>query len=327
MRHQALSALSAVALAAGVALLAAHAAPTAAGFSISTAALVLQLDDALPRLRSIAVAATGGNITCAAGAIPPAIYVNGGDVRIEDPSTFATHYTPLESNSTYAQVAFTFTAAGPVRYALGVVSNFTMSGTISLLADQVQWTLEAVSASNLVGGVNNLTLVGWELLTLHEGDAWWRDIYARNDWAGTDALGLWTSYFDQSSFANTDQPDPAPAWTVFVGGWTAGGGSGGVTGAAVLSSQRHLPFLTQRVPLTRQWRTEAFTVASRDLDVSLLCGSQLPLTLSVGVYGDLNADGAINEMDTQIWIRRQAPDPHVLYRTSFIYKLGVSYDG
>ncbi len=29
----------------------------------------------------------------------------------------------------------------------------------------------------------------------------------------------------------------------------------------------------------------------------------------------------------QLWIRRQFPDAHVLYRSSFIYKLGVSYDG
>ena len=53
----------------------------------------------------------------------------------------------------------------------------------------------------------------------------------------------------------------------------------------------------------------------------LFAGSVLPVTLKFGIFGDLSGDGAVDQNDAMIWMRRQYPLADAVYRHGLIVKL------
>jgi hypothetical protein len=112
---------------------------------------------------------------------------------------------------------------------------------------------------------------------------------------------------------------PGPLLSVFAGGWTASAR----TGAAVLSSEKHAPFWTGLRSFDAPGRCSVFTVAPATLHPAYLCGSGLPIALSVGVFPDVTEDGLVGKDDLALWRRAQYPRADVLYRTQLPYKIQV----
>ena len=114
---------------------------------------------------------------------------------------------------------------------------------------------------------------------------------------------------------------PGPLASIIAGGWSASG----KTGLAALSSNKHLPFSTGPRAFDAPGRCSHFTIAPSRINTAFLCGSTLPFSLSVGVFSDLTADGAISSDDVFFWRRHQFPRADVLYRSTLPYKLGMDY--
>ena len=112
---------------------------------------------------------------------------------------------------------------------------------------------------------------------------------------------------------------PGPLLSVFAGGWSASAR----TGAAVLSSEKHAPFWTGLRSFEAPGRCSVFTVAPATLHPSYLCGSGLPIALTVGIFPDVTEDGEVGPDDLALWRRAQYPRADVLYRTTLPYKIQV----
>ena len=112
---------------------------------------------------------------------------------------------------------------------------------------------------------------------------------------------------------------PGPLLSVFAGGWSASAR----TGAAVLSTEKHAPFWTGLRSFEAPGRCSVFTIAPATLHPSYLCGSGLPITLTVGVFPDVTEDGLVGGDDLALWRRAQYPRADVLYRTTLPYKIQV----
>ena len=112
---------------------------------------------------------------------------------------------------------------------------------------------------------------------------------------------------------------PGPLLSVFAGGWT----SSGRAGAAVLSTEQHAPFWTGLRSFDVPGRCSVFTVAPATLHAAYVCGTGLPITLTVGVFPDITEDGFVSGDDLALWRRAQYPRVDVLYRTTLPYKIQV----
>jgi hypothetical protein len=224
-------------------------------------------------------------------------------------------------------------------------------------ASAFTFQLDAVGATNAQSGadfeVNSLDVVGMELLTLRPvdaastpvcfhtpdeqgastmcgGDSYYVDSWSNNDldeWAE----GTWESTIVQGRVdINTPAGAQAaclsgaasrqaagPLLSVIAGGWSATN----KTGAAVVTSQNHLPFNTGLRSVGAPGRCSHFSVTSSTIFTRFLCGSPLPFTATVGVFPDLTRDSAVSSDDLLLWRRRQYPRTDLLYRTKLPYKV------
>ena len=220
-----------------------------------------------------------------------------------------------------------------------------------------RWQLDAVGATDARSGapvdVSRLDVAGMELLSLRPvaaantsacfhtpdeqgsstmcgGDSYYVDSWANVDldeWAeGTWSSSIVTGRVDINTPAGAQAAclsgaasrlAAGPLLSVIAGGWS----STNLTGAAVISSQNHLPFDTGLRSFAAPGRCSHFTVASSTIYTSFLCGSPLPFVLTVGVFADLTRDGAVSSDDLLLWRRRQFARTDVLYRTKLPYKV------
>ena len=99
-----------------------------------------------------------------------------------------------------------------------------------------------------------------------------------------------------------------PGRAAFAGGASADG----CAGYAAWSSQIALPF--QAFSLGSAGRAGLGAGAAR-ISTKLRCGSQLPYTLRLGFFGDVTADGRVDEDDAVVWARGQSPLADSVYRS------------
>jgi hypothetical protein len=240
--------------------------------------------------------------------------------------------------------------------------KLVLNGTVSVAADAAVlgaalFTLQFDSAQLLGDGappLSTINVAGLELLSLHPprnvsacmytptmngkvpacaGDFYFADSWQNlgiDEWnAFTWDLVAWVEgQADVNSVPHENMAclegalsrhTPGPLLSVFAGGWT----SSGRTGAAVLSSEKHAPFWTGLRSFDVPGRCSVFTVAPATLHPAYLCGSGLPITLTVGIFPDVTEDGVISGDDLALWRRAQYPRADVLYRTTLPYKIQV----
>eukprot|EP01052_Picozoa_sp_SAG31_P027440 SAG31_NODE_2570_length_5460_cov_3.135236_3_plen_1561_part_00 len=112
-----------------------------------------------------------------------------------------------------------------------------------------------------------------------------------------------------------------PIQSIQAGGWSADQR----TGAALMSSQHHLPFNAGPKSFDAPERCQIFTVSSATIKARVRCGSSLPFSVKVGFFGDLNKDGSVDDRDIALWRRSQIPDADPQYFGNMVYKLGLDY--
>ena len=112
-----------------------------------------------------------------------------------------------------------------------------------------------------------------------------------------------------------------PIQSVQAGGWSADRRAG----AALISTQHHLPFNAGPKSFDAPERCQIFTISSATIKAHVRCGTGLPFSTKVGFFGDLNADGSVDERDIALWRRSQIPDADPQYFGNMVYKLGVDY--
>jgi len=239
----------------------------------------------------------------------------------------------------------------------GSVSVADAADAVLAGASAFRWQLDAAAAVEAGSGrpfeVASLDVAGMEMLTLRPaaaaktpacfhtpddqgssphcgGDSYYVDSWSNNDldeWAE----GTWQSSIVQGTVdINTPAGAQAsclsgaasrlaagPLLSVVAGGWS----SSGRTGAAVVSTQNHLPFDTGLRSVDAPGRCSHFTVSSSTIYTQFLCGSPLPFALTVGVFPDLTRDAAVSSDDLLLWRRRQFARTDVLYRTTLPYKV------
>ena len=335
------------------------AAPVAA-LELTSPALSVTVDDLFPRALSYTLASTGETI---AGALTGygfhlALSANGGQVTCGE-AGIHTAYTPQGA----AAATFATSAACVLNWGAGAPAmlQLTLSGSVVVGADTAAagaavFALNITSAALAGAGAPvlvTLDVAGLELLSFKPPPnvsacmytptdngrvpKCAGDFYFVDSWIN-DGLDEWYSFtWDQSWVlgqvdANTPAGSnaacmdgaasrlaPGPLSSVFAGGWTASGR----TGAAALSSEHHAPFKTGLRAHDAPGRCTAFTIAPATLHAAYTCGTGLPISLLVGVFGDLTSDGAVNNDDLALWRRAQFPRADVLYRTTLPYKIQV----
>jgi hypothetical protein len=239
----------------------------------------------------------------------------------------------------------------------GSVSVSDSTDALLVGAGAFRWQLDAASAADASSGadvaVAQLDIAGMELLALRPvaaagtpqcfhtpddqgsspqcgGDSYFVDSWSNNDldeWAeGTWERSIVTGSVDINTPAGAQASclsgaasrlAAGPLLSVIAGGWSATNR----TGAAVVSTQHHLPFDTGLRSFAAPGRCSHFTIASSTIYTSFMCGSPLPFALTVGVFPDVTRDGAVSSDDLLLWRRRQYPRTDVLYRTKLPYKV------
>lgn len=112
-----------------------------------------------------------------------------------------------------------------------------------------------------------------------------------------------------------------PIRAIQAGGWSADQR----TGAALMSSQHHLPFNAGPKSFDAPERCQIFTISSATIKANVRCGSGLPFSVKIGIFEDLNTDGTVDSGDIALWRRSQIPDADPQYFGNVVYKLGVDY--
>jgi hypothetical protein len=77
-------------------------------------------------------------------------------------------------------------------------------------------------------------------------------------------------------------------------------------------------YILKTIILPRQARDKHGENSKQEV---LFAGSVLPVTLKFGIFGDLSGDGAVDQNDAMIWMRRQYPLADAVYRHGLIVKL------
>jgi hypothetical protein len=153
-------------------------------FVLQNAAAVATFDDNAPRLLTIAVTATRGQLTAANMPTPVVIEVNDGTILFANPAT-SVRYLPGPANNSYTTASFVYQTVG-VLLSKGSSDTLYLGGTITLTTDQVQWSIINASLETSGAVVRNVNFAsGWEWLTQEDGTWWWRDIWNRNAWGWT----------------------------------------------------------------------------------------------------------------------------------------------
>jgi hypothetical protein len=336
------------------------AAQRATALLLTSPALNVTLDDAFPRALSYTLAATGETL---AGALTGwgfhlSLSLNGGQVTCGE-AGISTTYTPAPPSA----AGFATTAACALNWGAGAPAALQLSLTGSVAAGADPAAPGAAAFTLVLGGaaltgpgapaLTTLDVAGLELLSLRPPanvsacmytptdsgrvPRCAGDFYFVDSWVN-DGLDEWQAFtFDQTWVVgqvdvNTpaggnqacmdgaaSRHGPGPLASVFAGGWSASAR----TGAAALSSEHHAPFRTGLRAHDAPGRCSVFSIAPAPLHLAYACGTGLPVTLTVGVFGDLTGDGAVSGDDLALWRRAQFPRADVLYRTTLPYKIQI----
>lgn len=335
----------------------------ASGYLLHTPLLDVVLDDVFPAPLSYHLAATNETLSGAlrGGDFHVHLSLNRGQVTCGE-SGMATLYAPQSASAaSFAVTAFCALAYGASAGAPPAWLQLQLNGTVSAAADPAVpgaaiFSLQLGSVALLGEGappVSTLNVAGLELLSMRPPRNVSACMYTPSmlgrvpacggDWYFVDAwqntgLDEWFDATWDSSWvlgqadANALPKDnqaclegalsrhaPGPLLSVFAGGWTASAR----TGAAVLSTEKHAPFWTGLRSFDAPGRCSVFTIAPATLHAGYLCGSGLPIALTVGVFPDVTEDGVVGKDDLALWRRAQYPRADVLYRTTLPYKLQV----
>lgn len=293
----------------------------------------------------LALSVNGGQVTCGEAGIAttytPA--ANGSS------ATFAVSCSCSQNWGSGAPAALTLSLSGR----LAVADDAALAGAAAL-----SWALDAAALSGGAApppAVSTLAIVGLEALTLHPlspaanpacmytptmngvvphcgGDSYYVDSWANvavDEWfSGTWQGVTMSAAVDVNTPAGfaaacldgaASRAAPGPLSSVIAGGWSPTQR----TGAAALSSEKHLPFATGLRAFDLPGRCSVFSIAPAPIHVGYPCGSGLPYVLTVGVFDDITGDGAVDGDDVLLWRRMQYPRADVLYRTSLVYKLQI----
>ena len=152
-------------------------------------------------------------------------------------------------------------------------------------------------------------------------DEWWTGTWGSSIVSGSVDINTPAGGYQSCLDGAASRLSPGPLASIVAGGFAASGKSG----IGVLSSNKHLPFSTGPRAFDVPGRCSHFTIAPSRINTAFLCGSTLPFTLTVGVFGDLTQDGALSSDDLFFWRRHQFDRADVVYRSTLPYKLGMDY--
>ncbi len=196
--------------------------------------------------------------------------------------------------------------------------GYAFEVTVALEGAQLLYEIKEVDGNDAISCIDLHDLT---LLNFDETYSYARDFFISQQWYAEMGRGLSNARYETGEIVAAF-PNPQGSVSVHACGFK------GQLCAYVYTNHAVMPLYTKHVPhASLPFRSQAFCLGINRCVLKINGKSHKPFTFKVTFTGDLNGDGLANDIDYQLSLKENLPEPNQIYKDAAWYKIMCAANG